>query len=92
MDQVVPGRYSKHSVREERRAERLPLTPQERIEVPGKYVAQWGGTRSAKIEFYSNLDALKTRLVQLWNDHHGEAQGRVATYSDVVLYWQTRMK
>jgi hypothetical protein len=73
-----------------RQEERRALTPAQSGSVPGPFVVQWGRTHIPKVEFVATEQAVNDRLRELWDLNHMEAQGRAATWSDVVLYWQAR--
>jgi hypothetical protein len=81
--------YQKQQRREERPTR--SLTPAQAVTVPGKYVVEFGRGPTPKIEFFSDGAAATRRLGRLYDEHRREAQARLATWHDVVLYWQEKL-
>lgn len=57
----------------------------------GKYLIQFGQGQRLRVEFYNDPADVGHRLNQLWRDHHSEAQARLTTWSDVVLWYQNKL-
>ena len=67
------------------------LSAAEAMQVPGRYVAQWGRGPKLRTEFFNTSPELNEGLARLWANGHDEASGRGATWSDVVLHWQDKL-